>query len=233
MIKLKTVRFKNFLAAGNRFIEIKLDQKPMMLIVGKNGAGKSTLIDAITFSLFGKPFKKINKGQLMNTVNEKDLMTEIEFSVGSVEWKVRRGMKPAIFEIYQNGKVINQDAKATDYQKYLEEKILKLNFKSFTQIVVLGSASFVPFMQLSANDRRIIIEDILDIGIFSVMKNLLKDRINSLKEEINELEYDIKLLQEKISLHEKHIDELKAKSSKKMEDNNDKIKIGKIWKKLK
>ena len=224
MIKLKTVRFKNFLAAGNRFIEIKLDQKPMMLIVGKNGAGKSTLIDAITFSLFGKPFKKINKGQLMNTVNEKDLMTEIEFSVGSVEWKIRRGMKPAIFEIYQNGKVINQDAKATDYQKYLEEKILKLNFKSFTQIVVLGSASFVPFMQLSANDRRIIIEDILDIGIFSVMKNLLKDRINSLKEEINELEYDIKLLQEKISLHEKHIDELKAKSSKKMEDNNDKIK---------
>ena len=129
MIKLKTVRFKNFLAAGNRFIEIKLDQNPMMLIVGKNGAGKSTLIDAITFSLFGKPFKKINKGQLMNTVNEKDLMTEIEFSVGSVEWKVRRGMKPAIFEIYQNGKVINQDAKATDYQKYLEEKILKLNFK--------------------------------------------------------------------------------------------------------
>ena len=223
MIKLKTVRFKNFLAAGNRFIEIKLDQNPMMLIVGKNGAGKSTLIDAITFSLFGKPFKKINKGQLMNTVNEKDLMTEIEFSVGSVEWKVRRGMKPAIFEIYQNGKVINQDAKATDYQKYLEEKILKLNFKSFTQIVVLGSASFVPFMQLSANDRRIIIEDILDIGIFSVMKNLLKDRMNSLKEEIAELEYNIKLLQEKISLHEKHIEELKVKSSKKREDNNDKI----------
>ena len=223
MIKLKTVRFKNFLAAGNRFIEIKLDQNPMMLIVGKNGAGKSTLIDAITFSLFGKPFKKINKGQLMNTVNEKDLMTEIEFSVGSVEWKVRRGMKPAIFEIYQNGKVINKDAKATDYQKYLEEKILKLNFKSFTQIVVLGSASFVPFMQLSANDRRIIIEDILDIGIFSVMKNLLKDRMSSLKEEITELEYNINLLQEKISLHEKHIEELKAKSSKKSEDNNDKI----------
>jgi DNA repair exonuclease SbcCD ATPase subunit len=160
----------------------------------------------------------------LNTVNEKELLTEIEFSVGKAEWKVRRGIKPAIFEIYHNGKIINQDARSTDYQKYLEENILKLNFKTFTQIVVLGSASFVPFMQLTANDRRIIIEDILDIGIFSVMKNLLKERINSLKEEITELEYNIKLLKEKISLYEKHIEELKAKSSKKREDNNDKIK---------
>ena len=224
MIRLKTIRFKNFLATGNRFVEVKLDKEPMMLVVGKNGAGKSTLIDALTFSLFGKPFKKINKSQLMNTVNEKDLMVEIEFSVGRVEWKIRRGVKPAIFEIYQNDKVINQDAKATDYQKYLEEKVLKLNFKSFTQIVVLGSASFVPFMQLTTNDRRIIIEDILDIGIFSIMKNLVKDRSGILKEEITELEYNIKLLQEKIVLHEKHIEELKAKSSKKREDNNDKIK---------
>ena len=147
MIKLKTIRFKNFLATGNRFLEVHLDKEPMMLIVGKNGAGKSTLIDALTYSLFGKPFKRINKSQLMNTVNEKDLLVEIEFSVGTSEWKVRRGIKPAIFEIYLNGKVINQDAKSTDYQKYLEEKVLKLNFKSFTQIVVLGSASFVPFMQ--------------------------------------------------------------------------------------
>ncbi len=224
MIRLKTIRFKNFLATGNRFVEVKLDKEPMMLVVGKNGAGKSTLIDALTFSLFGKPFKKINKSQLMNTVNEKDLMVEIEFSVGRVEWKIRRGVKPAIFEIYQNDKVINQDAKATDYQKYLEEKVLKLNFKSFTQIVVLGSASFVPFMQLTTNDRRIIIEDILDIGIFSIMKNLVKDRSGILKEEITELEYNIKLLQEKIVLHEKHIEELKAKSSKKREDNNEKIK---------
>jgi DNA repair exonuclease SbcCD ATPase subunit len=224
LIRLKTIRFKNFLATGNRFVEVKLDKEPMMLVVGKNGAGKSTLIDALTFSLFGKPFKKINKSQLMNTVNEKDLMVEIEFSVGSTEWKIRRGMKPAIFEIYHNGKVINQDAKSTDYQKYLEEKVLKLNFKSFTQIVVLGSASFVPFMQLTTNDRRIIIEDILDIGIFSIMKNLVKDRSGILKEEITELEYNIKLLQEKIVLHEKHIEELKAKSSKKREDNNEKIK---------
>jgi DNA repair exonuclease SbcCD ATPase subunit len=224
LIRLKTIRFKNFLATGNRFVEVKLDKESMMLVVGKNGAGKSTLIDALTFSLFGKPFKKINKSQLMNTVNEKDLMVEIEFSVGSTEWKIRRGMKPAIFEIYHNGKVINQDAKSTDYQKYLEEKVLKLNFKSFTQIVVLGSASFVPFMQLTTNDRRIIIEDILDIGIFSIMKNLVKDRSGILKEEITELEYDIKLLQEKIVLHEKHIEELKAKSSKKREDNNEKIK---------
>ena len=224
MIKLQTVRFKNFLASGNRFVEVKLDKEPMMLVVGKNGAGKSTLIDALTFSLFGKPFKKINKSQLLNTVNEKDLMVELEFSVGRSEWKIRRGMKPAIFEIYHNGNIINQDAKATDYQKYLEEKVLKLNFKSFTQIVVLGSASFVPFMQLTASDRRIIIEDILDIGIFSIMKNLVKDRAGTLKEELSELEYDIKLLQEKIILEEKYIEELKSHSDKKRKSNLDKIK---------
>ena len=224
MIRLKTVRFKNFLASGNRFIEVKLDKEPMMLIVGKNGAGKSTLIDAITFSLFGKPFKKVNKGQLMNTVNEKELMTEIEFSVGKSEWKIRRGIKPAVFEIYHNGKVKNQDAKSTDYQKYLEEKVLKLNFKSFTQIVVLGSASFVPFMQLTANDRRIIIEDILDIGIFSIMKNLVKDRTNTLKEELSDLEFKIKLLQEKIILEEKYIKDLKHNSEKKRKSDLEKIK---------
>ena len=224
MIELKNVRFKNFLATGNRFVEVKLNKEPMMLIVGKNGAGKSTLIDALTFSLFGKPFKKINKSQLMNTVNEKDLMVEVEFSVGNVEWKVRRGMKPAVFEIYHSGKVINQDAKVTDYQKYLEEKVLKLNFKSFTQIVVLGSASFVPFMQLTANDRRIIIEDILDIGIFSIMKNLVKDRTNTLKEELSDLEFKIKLLQEKIILEEKYIKDLKNNSEKKRKSDLEKIK---------
>ena len=223
MIKLKTVRWKNFLATGNTFLEVKLDKEPMTLIVGKNGAGKSTLIDAITFSLFGKPFKKINKGQLMNTVNEKELITEIEFSIGQTEWKIRRGIKPALFEIYSNGSIINQDAKSTDYQKYLEDKVLKLNFKSFTQIVVLGSASFVPFMQLSANDRRVIIEDILDIGIFSVMKNLLKDRSMTLKEETSELEYEIKLVQEKINLHEKHLEEMKAKTDTKRKSDLDKI----------
>ena len=223
MIKLKTVRWKNFLATGNTFLEVNLDKDPMTLIVGKNGAGKSTLIDAITFSLFGKPFKKINKGQLINTVNEKELITEIEFSIGKTEWKVRRGIKPALFEIYSNGNIINQDAKSTDYQKYLEDKVLKLNFKSFTQIVVLGSASFVPFMQLSANDRRVIIEDILDIGIFSVMKNLLKARSSSLKEELGEVEYDIKLLQEKISLHEKHLEEMKAKTDTKRKSDLDKM----------
>jgi len=223
MIKLKTVRWKNFLATGNTFLEVQLDKEPMTLIVGKNGAGKSTLIDAITFSLFGKPFKKINKGQLMNTVNEKELVTEIEFSIGQIEWKIRRGIKPALFEIYSNGNIINQDAKSTDYQKYLEDKVLKLNFKSFTQIVVLGSASFVPFMQLSANDRRVIIEDILDIGIFSVMKNLLKDRSASLKEEMTELEYSIKLIQEKINLHEKHLEEMQAKTDTKRKSDLDKI----------
>ena len=223
MIVLKTVRWKNFLSTGNQFLEVQLDKEPMTLIVGKNGAGKSTLIDAITFSLFGKPFKKINKSQLMNSVNEKDLVTEIEFNIGKSKWKVRRGIKPALFEIYHNGQIINQDAKSTDYQKYLEDKVLKLNFKSFTQIVVLGSASFVPFMQLSANDRRIIIEDILDIGIFSVMKNLLKDRSMLLKEEMSEIEYEIKLLQEKIKIQEKHLKELKEKSVSKRKSDLDKI----------
>ena len=224
MIKLKTVRWKNFLSTGNQFLEVNLDKEPMTLIVGKNGAGKSTLIDAITFSLFGKPFKKINKGQLVNTVNEKNLLTEVEFSLGNSDWKVRRGIKPAVFEIFNNGKVINQDAKSTDYQKYLEDKVLKLNFKSFTQIVVLGSASFVPFMQLSANDRRVIIEDILDIGIFSIMKNLLKDRFSVLKEELDELEYEIKLLQEKIKLQEKHTKELEEETKQKRKTDLDKIK---------
>ena len=224
MIRLKTVRWKNFLATGNRFIEVELDQKDMMLVVGKNGAGKSTLIDAITFSLFGKPFKKVNKGQLVNSVNERDTLTEIEFSVGTAEWKVRRGIKPNLFEIYHNDKLVNQDAKSMDYQKYLEEKVLKLNFKSFTQIVVLGSASFVPFMQLTANDRRIIIEDILDIGIFSVMKTLLKDRVITLKEEMNELDYQIKLLQEKITLQEKYIKAMEEESKQKRKSDLDKIK---------
>ena len=224
MIRLKTVRWKNFLATGNRFIEVELDQKDMMLVVGKNGAGKSTLIDAITFSLFGKPFKKVNKGQLVNSVNERDTLTEIEFSVGTAEWKVRRGIKPNLFEIYHNDKLVNQDAKSMDYQKYLEEKILKLNFKSFTQIVVLGSASFVPFMQLTAYDRRIIIEDILDIGIFSVMKTLLKDRVITLKEEMNELDYQIKLLQEKITLQEKYIKAMEEESKQKRKSDLDKIK---------
>ena len=223
MIKLKVVRWKNFLATGNNFIEVQLNNDPMTLVVGKNGAGKSTLIDAITFSLFGKPFKRINKGQLVNTINEKELVTEIEFSIGNVEWKIRRGIKPLLFEIYSNGKIVNQDAKSVDYQKYLEDKILKLNFKSFTQIVVLGSASFVPFMQLSSNDRRIIIEDILDIGIFSVMKNLLKDRSLILKEETSELEYEIKLIQEKIKIQEKHIEELKTQTDNKRKSDLDKI----------
>ena len=224
MIRLKTVKWKNFLATGNRFIEVELDQDPMMLIVGKNGAGKSTLIDAITFSLFGKPFKKINKGQLTNSVNAREMVTEIEFSVGTANWKVCRGIKPALFEIYLNDNLVNQDAKSLDYQKYLEDKVLKLNFKSFTQIVVLGSASFVPFMQLTANDRRIIIEDILDIGIFSIMKSLLKDRLMTLREEMQELEYEIKILQEKILLQEKYIEEMKAESAQKRKSDLDKIK---------
>ena len=224
MIVLKKIKFKNFLATGNQFIEVSLDKNPMTLVVGKNGAGKSTLIDAITFALFGKAFKKITKSQLTNTINDSDLFTEIEFTIGRHEWKVQRGIKPNIFRIYLNGKKIDQDAKATDYQKYLEEKVLKLNFKSFTQIVVLGSASFVPFMQLTANDRRVIIEDILDIGIFSIMRNLLKDRFITLKEAMNDVEYSIKFVQEKIKLQKKYIEELKVKSDEKRQTDLQRIK---------
>ena len=190
MIYFNNIRWKNLLSTGNQFIEIQFDKSSTTLIIGDNGSGKSTVLDALTFGLFGKPFRKINKPQLVNSVNDGGLLVETEFSIGSKSYKVRRGIKKNIFEIYVDGKRLNQDAKVTDQQEYLEKTVLKLNYKSFTQIVLLGTAGFVPFMQLKSTDRRAIIEDLLDIQIFSVMNVLLKNKISENKEE--SLSVDVK-----------------------------------------
>ena len=184
MIHFKNIRWKNFLSTGNQFTEVQFDKAPTTLIVGENGSGKSTILDALTFSLFGKPFRRVNKGQLVNSVNNGGTLTEVEFEIGNKFYMVRRGIKKNIFEIFVDGKRLNQDAKIADQQEYLENTILKLNNKSFTQIVVLGSASFTPFMQLKSKHRRAIIEDLLDIQIFSTMNNLLRVRISENKESI-------------------------------------------------
>ena len=164
MIIFKTVRWRNFLSTGNNFIEIQLDRNPTTLIIGENGAGKSTVLDALCFGLFGRPFRNINKPQLLNSINNRNCVVEIEFEIGSKKLKVIRGIKPTIFEIYINNKMYNQDANARDYQKYLEQQILKLNYQSFSQVVILGSSTFVPFMQLRARHRREVVEEILDIA---------------------------------------------------------------------
>jgi DNA repair exonuclease SbcCD ATPase subunit len=202
-IHFKKVKYKNILSTGNNFTTIELDGSPTCLITGSNGSGKSTLLDAIVFGLYGKPFRKINKIQLVNSINQKAMLVEIYFSVGAVNYMVRRGMKPNVFEIYKDGEMINQDAAARDYQSYLESNILGINYKSFNQIVVLGSATYVPFMELPAQQRREIIEDLLDIQVFSTMGLLAKDQINNNKQLISEngfksdsVESSIKLVQE-------------------------------------
>jgi len=210
MIRFKKLRWKNFLSTGNVFTEIQLDRSPSTIITGENGAGKSTILDALCFVLFNRPFRDIKKPQLMNSINEKGLVTEIEFSIGNVEYVVRRGIKPAIFEILKNGNLIDQPGSVRDYQTQLEDTILKLNYKSFTQIVVLGNASFTPFMQLSTKDRREVIEDLLDIQIFSHMNTLLKDRVARNKTEKQEVEYQIDLLGEKISVQKEYLEKLNA-----------------------
>ena len=186
MILFKQIRWRNFLSTGNQFTEIDFTDAQTNLIIGTNGAGKSTVLDALTFVLFNKPFRKINKSQLINSVNEKDCIVEIEFTANSIDWKVIRGIKPNVFEIYKNNELLDRNAAAADQQKWLEENVLKLNYKSFTQIVILGSASFVPFMQLPAGSRREIIEDLLDIKIFSHMSNILREKIRSTNDEIRE-----------------------------------------------
>lgn len=188
MILFEKIRWKNFLSTGNQYSEVDFQQNKTTLIVGTNGAGKSTVLDALTFSLFGKPFRKINKPQLVNSTNEKDCRVEVEFSIGNIQWKVVRGIKPAIFEIYRNDAVLDQSAAALDQQKWLEQTVLKMNYKSFTQIVILGSSTFVPFMQLPAAHRREVIEDLLDIKIFSSMNSIIKDKIRQCKDEIRTLE---------------------------------------------
>lgn len=213
MIEFQKIRWKNFLSTGDYFTEVSLNNSPTTLIVGENGAGKSTILDALTFSLFGKSFRKINKPQLVNSVNSKDCVIEIDFKIGKTEYLVRRGIKPNIFEIYINGKMLDQDSKIRDSQIYLEENILKLNYKSFTQTVILGSATFVPFMQLSANDRRDIIEDILDIKIFSSMNDILKGKASILKDSLFTNEKNRELQDYKIELQDRTIEE--AKNTKK------------------
>ena len=174
MIIFKSISWMNFLSTGNSANTVLLDKSPTTLIVGRNGEGKSTILDALCFALFGKPFRNINKGQLVNSINQKNCMVEIKFSVSNVEYRIRRGIKPNLFEIYQNDVLMNQDSANRDYQKILEQQILRLNYKTFTQVVILGSASFVPFMQLPSTQRREVIEDILDIKIFSTMNSLLR-----------------------------------------------------------
>ena len=216
-ILFKEIRYKNILSTGNSFTVIKLNDSANTLVSGTNGAGKSTLLDAIVFALYGKPFRKINKNQLINSINQKDLLVEIVFSIGPNEYLIRRGIKPNLLEIWQNGNMINQDAAARDYQAYLESSILKLNYKSFTQIVVLGSATYVPFMELPAHSRREIIEDLLDIQVFSTMNTLLKDRVGLNKENINENSYQKDLIENKIQTAEEHNDSIRKIKEKEVD----------------
>ena len=202
------VRWKNFLSTGNTFTEVNLQKSKSTLVVGTNGAGKSTMLDAICYALYGKPFRKISKPQLVNTINKKGAEVEVEFSIGKHDYLIRRGQKPIFLEVYQNGKMINQDAAVKDYQEQIEKHILKLNFKSFSQVVILGSASFTPFMQLSAMNRREVIEDLLDIQIFSTMNTLLKTKVNDNKALITDNEHNLDICNHKIKLTEDHIKQL-------------------------
>ena len=223
MLIFETIRWKNFLSTGNHFTEIQFTNHQTNLIIGQNGAGKSTVLDALTFSLFGKPFRKINKPQLINSVNEKDCVVEVEFSIGPTNWKIIRGMKPNIFEIWRDGNKLDQSAAAADQQKWLEQNVIKMNYKAFTQIVILGSSTFVPFMQLSAKDRREVIEDLLDIRIFSSMNNVLKEKIRELKDNIRVYDLKKESLQEKVKMQENFIDELENRAKKNISDKEGKI----------
>jgi len=214
MILFKKLRWKNFLSTGNVFTEIDLNKSNATLIVGENGAGKSTILDALTFALFNKPFRKINKPQLMNSITEKNLVVEIEFSISNNEYKIIRGIKPGIFEVHKNGSLLNQSADSKDYQEILEKQILKINYKSFCQVVVLGSASFVPFMQLPTGQRREIIEDLLDLQIFTTMNSLLKEKVSTNNKSLLVCENDIELIKEKINLVKEHIIEKKQNNEK-------------------
>ena len=223
MIHFQKIRWKNFLSTGNVFSEIDLTKSRTNLIIGTNGAGKSTILDALTFSLFGKPFRKINKPLLVNSINEKDCLTEIEFSIGKNEYKVIRGIKPNKFEIHCNGKIWNQESTVVDQQKNFEQNVLKMNYKSFTQIVVLGSSTFVPFMRLPVAQRREIIEDILDIQVFSTMNVLLKDKVRENSEQIRDLDYKLHLLGEKIDLQKKYMLDLENKTKEEIQKKQEKI----------
>ena len=223
MILFKRLRWKNLLSTGNHFTEILLNGNANTLIVGTNGSGKSTMLDALCFGLFGKPFRNINKPNLLNSINGRDCIVEVEFSIGNKEYKIVRGIKPNVFEIYQDAVLLNQDAAVRDYQDYLERFILKLNYKSFTQIVILGSASFTPFMQLSAADRRAIIEDLLDIQIFSTMNSLVKERLSNNKDLTVAKKSEISLLEQKYELKKEYQDKLNEDIEEKVKEYAEEI----------
>ena len=223
MIVFEKIRWKNFLSTGNVFSEIDLERARTNLIVGSNGAGKSTILDALTFSLFARPFRKISKSMLVNSINEKDCVAEIEFRIGKIEYKVIRGMKPSKFEIYCNGQAWNQDSSQLEQQKNFEANVLKMNYKSFTQIVVLGSSTFVPFMKLPGGQRREIIEDILDIQVFSTMNVLLKDKMRGNNEELRDIDYQLDLLKDRIELQKQHMFSLEKKTQEEIDRKKEKI----------
>jgi DNA repair exonuclease SbcCD ATPase subunit len=218
MILFRSIRWKNFLSTGNLFSELDLSANKTTLIVGENGAGKSTLLDALSFVLFGKPFRKINKPQLLNTITQKQLVVEVEFSIGSSKYKIVRGMKPNVFEVYKDGKLLNQSAEMKDYQEILEKQIIKVNHKSFCQVVVLGSATFQPFMQLTASQRREIIEDLLDLQIFTTMNFLLKDKVQVNTQAITEISSNKKLLEDRISIVKEYLLEIQNSNEKLIEE---------------
>jgi DNA repair exonuclease SbcCD ATPase subunit len=226
MILFEKVRWKNFLSTGNQFTEIDFLKHSTNLIIGTNGAGKSTVLDALTFSLFGKSFRKINKPQLINSVNEKDCVVEVEFSINGTQWKIQRGIKPAIFKIWRDDNLLDQSAAANDQQKWLEQNVLKMNYKSFTQIVILGSSTFVPFMQLTPGNRREVIEDLLDIRIFSSMNTVIKEKIRSVKETVKVLELKKESLLDKVQMQENFIEELENRGKKNIEGKE--LKIGEL-----
>lgn len=219
MIIFEKLRYKNFLSTGNAFTEIDFTRSPSTLVVGENGAGKSTFIDALCYGLFNKPFRNVSKPQMINSINGKNCLVEVEFRIGKKQYKVRRGATPKLFDITVDGSIMDSDAAVRDTQKYLEESILKLNYKSFTQIVILGSASFTPFMQLPQGSRREIIEDILDIQVFTVMNQVLKEKLNVMKDEIRNIETDIEVSKQKATIQKQYVDTL---------ENNKKLKIKEI-----
>jgi DNA repair exonuclease SbcCD ATPase subunit len=223
MIIFKKLRWKNFLSTGNVFTEINLNEHNTTLIVGENGAGKSTMLDALSFALFGKAFRKINKPQLLNSITQKGLVVEVEFSIGSNSYKIIRGVKPTVFEVYQNGNLLNQSAEMKDYQEILEKQIIKVNHKSFSQVVVLGSATFQPFMQLSSSQRRDIIEDLLDLQIFTTMNALLKDKVQLNNEHIVKNNNNRKLIEEKIKLITEHLAEMQSNNEQLINEKKSRI----------
>ena len=223
MITFETISWRNFLSTGQQPTTINLNKNATTLIIGSNGAGKSTVLDALCFSLYNKPFRKINRPQLINSVNEKDVFVEVYFSIGKTKWKVERGIKPNIFKIYRDGKELDQKASAIDQQKWLEQNVLKMDFRSFTQVVILGSSTFVPFMQLSAAHRREVIEDLLDIKIFSSMNMVIKEKIRQSKEEVKVLELKKESLIDKVKMQQSFIEELENRGKESIDNNHRKI----------